>query len=131
MTRKTQLRLTLAGSSLLLTLGVLELAGRLTVPAPAERTDGFVNDSQLGWALPKASTMQWRGKAVRINRLGLRGPEPASGEKLALIVGDSSVFGDGVDDHQTMAAQLERALDGRMKVQNGGVPGYTCWQSRL
>ena len=48
-----------------------------------------------------------------------------------LIVGDSSVFGDGVDDDQTMSAQLARALDGRADVQNAGVPGYTCWQSRI
>ena len=71
------------------------------------------------------------GKQAQVNSLGFRGSEPVPGKPSVVIVGDSSVFGDGVDDHQTMSAQLARALDGRADVQNAGVPGYTCWQSRI
>ena len=41
------------------------------------------------------------------------------------------MFGDGVADHQTMPAQLAARLGPQVDVQNGGVPGYTCWQSRI
>ena len=131
MERKTRLRIALALGSLVLTLAVLEIAGRLVVPAPVERKDGFKHDDQLGWVLPKGERMVWRGRAAQVNSIGFRGSEPIAGAQSILIVGDSSVFGDGVDDGQTMSAQLARALGGQTDVQNGGVPGYTCWQSKI
>lgn len=131
MDRKTRLRIALALASLALTLAALEVTGRLLVPAPIARTDGFMHDDQLGWVLPKGERMMWRGKVAQVNSLGFRGNEPVDGVESVLIVGDSSVFGDGVNDRQTMAAHLTEALDGRVDVQNGGVPGYTCWQSRI
>ena len=131
MQRQTRLRIATAIGSLVITIAALEVAGRLVVPAPVERKDGFIHDDQLGWVLPKGERMIWRGKAAQVNALGFRGPEPRAGSKSVLIVGDSSVFGDGVDDHQTMSAQLARALGSSADVQNGGVPGYTCWQSRI
>ena len=131
MERKTRLRIALSLGSLALTFAALEITGRVVVPAPVERKDGFRNDDQLGWILPKGEQMVWRGKQAQVNSLGFRGSEPVPGKPTVLIVGDSSVFGDGVDDDQTMSAQLARALDGRADVQNAGVPGYTCWQSRI
>lgn len=119
--------------SLIGILTVLEILGRLTVqPPPEMRQDGFAADSVLGWALPAGTTMRWRGKNAAINSLGLRGQEPNPSADLSiLIVGDSSVFGDGVSDAQTMSAQLSRELGSSVDVQNGGVPGYTCTQSRI
>jgi|GEM_PF-1864905 len=131
MERKTRLRIALAIGSVVLTLAALEVTGRLLVPAPITRTDGFRHDDQLGWVLPTGERMVWRGKPAQVNSLGFRGNEPMADVESVLIVGDSSVFGDGVDDTQTMPAQLTQALGGRADVQNGGVPGYTCWQSRI
>ena len=114
-------------------LAVLEVTGRVVVPPPPEmRQDGFAADPVQGWALPAGTTMTWRGKRAAINRLGLRSPEPRADASLRiLIVGDSSVFGDGVSDTETFAAQMGRALGPSVDVQNGGVPGYTCRQSRV
>ncbi len=62
------------------------------------------------------------------NSLGLRGgeltPEPAEGMTRVAVVGDSIVFGHGVEDEQTLPAQLEQQLaaDGRFEVVNGGMP---------
>ena len=117
MERKTRLRIALSLGSLALTFAALEVTGRVVVPAPVERKDGFRNDDQLGWILPKGEQMVWRGKRAQVNSLGFRGSEPVPGKPSVVIVGDSSVFGDGVDDHQTMSAQLARALDGRADVQ--------------
>jgi hypothetical protein len=61
--------------------------------------------------------------SIRINAAGLRGAElgpPADGE--VVVVGDSQVFGLGVQEDETTPAQLGKAL-GRAVV-NAGVPTY-------
>jgi acyl-CoA thioesterase-1 len=50
-----------------------------------------------------------------------------------LVLGDSSFFGHGVREAETLPAQLEQALRARgvdARVQNFGVPGYSSIQSR-
>ncbi len=112
---------------------VLEAVGRWAIPGPPTREDQLVADVELGWALPREPQMNWRGTLARINRLGLRGRTPLDDPQATriLVVGDSSVFGDGVRDSQTLPDQLAQRLESRHQadVQNGGVPGYTCTQS--
>ena len=123
-------RALLALASLALCLGIAEVVGQRLQPDNPTRADGFVSDTKLGWILPAGTTMQWRGKPAQINELGLRGPEPKANPSLRiLMVGDSSMFGDGVKDNETMSAQLGRFLP-NADVQNAGVPGYTCIQTR-
>jgi lysophospholipase L1-like esterase len=131
MTRSPLLpRALLALAAALLALLGLEIAGRLLVPPP-EAQHGFEPDYELGWALPPSTEMDWRGQPLAVNSLGLRGPEPAPGGSLSLLsVGDSSVFGDGVRQEETFSARLEALLGPDARVHNGGVPGYTCPQSR-
>ena len=119
--------------SLAVALTAMEVGGRAFIqPPPEMRQDGFASDPVLGWALPAGTTMSWRGKPAAINGLGLRGPEPRSDARTRiLVVGDSSIFGDGVGDNNTLTAQMGRALGPSVDVQNGGVPGYTCRQSRI
>jgi lysophospholipase L1-like esterase len=84
-----------------------------------------------------APSRRWDGLGRRglafsagINSLGYRGAEPpreAAANLRVLFVGDSFVFGDAVQDHETWPAQLETAL-GCAKpvvVYNAGVPGAT------
>jgi len=60
---------------------------------------------------------------VRINRDGYRGGELAApGADDVLVVGDSQVFGLGVEEDQTFSARLAEAL--HRPVMNGGVPTY-------
>jgi hypothetical protein len=62
--------------------------------------------------------------SVRINRDGLRGadlPPPRDAE--IVVVGDSQVFGLGVEEHETASAELARVLGGA-PVINAGVPTY-------
>jgi hypothetical protein len=60
---------------------------------------------------------------VRINRDGFRGGEPpAPGPDEVLVVGDSQVFGLGVEEDEAFSAGLARAL--HRTVINAGVPTY-------
>jgi hypothetical protein len=66
--------------------------------------------------------------SVRINARGFRGadwPKPSDGE--ILVVGDSQVFGLGVEEGETFSAELARILAGKgapRAVLNAGVPTY-------
>lgn len=68
--------------------------------------------------------------SVRIDALGLRGEDPGpkrAGEKRLLMVGDSLVFGYGVEAEAALPARLQAALGELgmpVTVGNGGVPGF-------
>lgn len=65
-----------------------------------------------------------------ISSQGIRGDEletKAAGEKRLLVLGDSFVFGWGVEEHKTLAAQLERRLAVEhpgWRALNAGTPGF-------
>lgn len=71
---------------------------------------------------------------ARINRQGFRGPdrkfEKDPGVVRIVLLGDSYIFGQGVGDDQTAAAQLEKILNAqapagnRYEVLNFGISGY-------
>ncbi len=73
-----------------------------------------------------------------IGPLGLRGPAPEvprpPGRERLLVIGDSSFFGHGIPDDQTIAVQLESALKARgidVDVVNGAIPGYSTEQTKI
>ncbi|MEC8194208.1 MAG: GDSL-type esterase/lipase family protein [Myxococcota bacterium] len=67
-----------------------------------------------------------------VDSIGLRAPVPTGArgadEQRVMILGDSSFFGFGVADDQTMAAHLARRLGGATVI-NGAIPGYSTEQS--
>ena len=85
-------------------------------------------DPELGVRLRPHATMRFGFQDnpvndIRVNSAGYRGEDwPDGRANEILVVGDSQVFGLGVNDHETMAAQLAE-LTGR-PVLNGGVPTY-------
>ena len=88
----------------------------------------YVADPKLGVRLRPGATerVSFGGNPVthvRINGDGLRGAElPAPRADEILVVGDSQVFGLGVEEQETFAARLGQ-LTGR-PVVNAGVPTY-------
>jgi hypothetical protein len=90
---------------------------------------GFAEfDSLLGWVPRPYAQHTWRdGWSARIDGDRLRhNGSIEEGVRLDILpilaVGDSTAFGDEVEDHQSWPAQLERRLGRR--VQNAGVGGY-------
>ena len=78
------------------------------------------------------------GTTATIAEIGLREPIPEvprpAGRQRLMVLGDSTFFGHGVDDDQTMEAQLQRELRQRgldVDVVNGAIPGYSTAQTRL
>jgi len=70
---------------------------------------------------------------VTINRLGLRGPEwtleKPPGVRRIMALGDSSVFGLGVEDHQVFTSLLDDVVGDGVQVINAAVPGYSTYQA--
>lgn len=92
----------------------------------------YVPDAELGARLEPGATMAFKLgdnplTHISVNSHGFRGAEwpsaaASSDRDEILIVGDSQVFGLGVDDDQTFSAVLAEQLD--RTVLNAGVPTY-------
>lgn len=118
----------IAGGSALAALVGAELAFRHADDGAFPHLNVYEADGALGTRLrPGASQrVSFHGNPVtdvRINAAGFRGGEwPAHTEGEVVMVGDSQVFGLGVEERETIAAQLARET-GR-SVINAGVPTY-------
>jgi hypothetical protein len=118
------------GIGALLAIGLMELGLVLVWGVILGNHRLLVSDAALGWrAQPDARYSQRRGdgqtwsyetQAEGYRRLPEGGGEAAP---LALFLGDSFVFGEGVDADQHFLAHL--AASGRYRIRNGGVVGYS------
>jgi hypothetical protein len=134
---RTRRRIALiAASSALLVLG-LEVAARVAAHALG-RERGLDLDPELGWKpLPdveKRGALWGDARPARTNALGWRDAPRAiaksPGVRRALCLGDSFVFGVGVDDGARVTEELERALPG-LEAWNLGVTGFGPDQETL
>ncbi|MCK6505070.1 GDSL-type esterase/lipase family protein [Myxococcota bacterium] len=144
----------LAGLALLISLAGVEALFRLAGlgrPVVADDVEfrwtpsspfQAVGDPDIAWGLRPGWTgaqvylrmpegVELHRAEVRVNALGLRGPElaPRSGGGAArlLLLGDSVTFGQGLAEEQTIPAGLARRLPG-VEVVNGGTPGWCLRQ---
>ncbi|NOZ86340.1 MAG: SGNH/GDSL hydrolase family protein [Deltaproteobacteria bacterium] len=74
---------------------------------------------------------------VRSNNVGMRGPDikipKPKGLKRIVLVGDSMIFGAGLEEKDTISSKLQDGMNavlgpGRVEVVNGGVCGYNALQ---
>ncbi len=72
----------------------------------------------------------------RLNNLGMRmnkdsTPKPRVGTKRILLIGDSFVFGTGIDQNETLNYFLDNLLPENTEVLNGGIPTLSSLQTNL
>lgn len=97
----------------------------------------MIEDEQRGWKLqPSTVLCTARDVQVRINGMGLRGPEIGPhrpGEIRIMTVGDSSIFGYGVPEAAVFSEVAAEELRGQwsppVAAVNGAIPGYDTEQS--
>lgn len=129
-------RLIFSVIAVLLGILVLEVLARVLI-APWTPPESLPFHPRLLWSM-SPGTHRMAGVEVRINSLGLRGPEvevprPPQ-EKRILVLGDSSIFGFGVTEAANFSSQLQQVLNAqpgrdRVTVINGGMVGYSSLQS--
>lgn len=130
-------------------LEVDELQATGEEPVPQERRKArkrkfntmYADDERLGYRLAKNFEYDWEHPEFRMlvktNSLGLREDREFADKQALriLVLGDSFVFGLGVQRSETFQAVLERRLSKRLgqavEVINAGVPGYGTCHERL
>jgi hypothetical protein len=138
--REWQQRLLLVVMSTGVVLVAAEIVARF-LWAPGERQRVIRYDPELGWSLIPGSNLHSvdtdRGLDyhIRINSLGLRDPErsrrPPAGTTRVLMLGDSMVFGPGIEMGQRCSNRLDVAMGDRVEVLNAGVGGWGTDQEYL
>jgi hypothetical protein len=113
---------------LLVGLILTELAFRWRDDGAFPHVNVYLPDAELGARLEPGAEQKFKLRGnpltrIRINSAGYRGAElPPPSKDEILVVGDSQVFGLGVEEHETFSAGLA-AITGR-PVINAGVPTY-------
>src|SRR5262249_13952739 len=126
-----------ASVSSLLALGAGEILVRATCGVPLRERLPIVEvraSPRRGYEMVPDRDHFTYENPVHVNRLGLRGPDlakKAPGELRILCLGDSTTYGQGVAEEDTIPACLEAELarlsppgSRRVRVVNGGVRGY-------
>jgi lysophospholipase L1-like esterase len=133
----------LSAVSLLITLIALESALRLFGYNPPSYllrgTDYTLRPSEypgLNYELSPGAATKARGKEIKINSQGFRGPEPSSNpaRQRVIVLGDSITFGHNLALEETFPFLLQQQLlsQGRNpEVLNFGVTGYDTLQEVL
>ncbi len=86
-------------------------------------------DERLVCAGPRSQKTEFNTYHYFINSLGARNSfEVAPGDRVVYLLGDSFIFGFGLDDGYTLADFLG-SLDPERKYLNLGVPGFNIWDS--
>lgn len=111
------------------------------MPETSRFLDTMIREQPIGYRLQPGLSGHFNGARYEVNALGLRGPEVAvpkpAGEKRVLFVGDSVVFGVGVNNDETIPAIVESLADQRssnpdqLRVLNMGVPSYNTEQELI
>lgn len=118
-----------AALGLLAGLAIAEGAFWLRDGGAFPHLNSYVADPALGVRLQPGATQRisFGGNPVtqvRVNASGFRGADwPAPGGEEILVVGDSQVFGLGVEEGETFISGLEKELGGA-RVINAGVPTW-------
>ena len=132
--------------SLIISISICELVSRKFISIGYSK---FVNKNELNWKTrhnvkKHTLTPKYKGvltspefnNIINVNSMGFRGPEPIYPLELTtkkvFVIGDSFVFGWGVEEHNAIPAKIEyffnESMDSEVSAWNLGVPDYTTQQ---
>ena len=103
-------------------------------PLPASKAGHTVlkGNPYLLYEYPPGTYFE-QGVTVRINGLGLRGPEvqtpKPAGRRRLLTTGDSSVFGFGVAEGEVFSQVAAEALGPGVEAVSAAIPGYSTFET--
>lgn len=122
----------LLAAALVVFFGGIELLLRMTgvekgrpEPIPIYRRN---EDPRINYDLKPSMRVRALRSVITTDSRGFRSPEPDAAKETIAVLGDSIVFGYGVEDDETVAARLAASLEHRYNVVNAGVPGYNLRQ---
>ncbi len=135
-------RVLIAACSFLITLVIAEITVRVLFPDWAPRTPRLVqfwqHDELYGWSHIPSTSGRFKSFGfdvqVDINAQGFRGPvatpvrDPS--KKRVLVIGDSFVWGFGVEQEETFVSRMAEQCP-ELEVINFGVSGYSTDQELL
>ena len=120
---------------------IIDPAGISYYPETARLFDEMVIEEPIGYRFPPGMSGTYYGVSVQTNSLGMRDREVPSSkgadEFRILILGDSVVFGYGVEFEDSIPYQLEHILNDkasgarRYRTLNMGVPSYNTEQELI
>ena len=120
---------------------ILDPAGISYYPETASLLDQMIIEEPIGYRFPPNMSGRFHGVHVQTNSLGLRDREiptiKSPAEYRILMMGDSVVFGMGVEFEDSIPFQLEHLLnqeagqDRRYRTVNMGVPSYNTEQELI
>lgn len=141
--RTNQFRVVASTGVLVAVLALLEGGARVLAPelpvwrAPDNSAVVMTGNETRLWGMTEGVRKNG-GVTCSIGPLGLRGTAPVvprpPGRQRILLVGDSSFFGHGIPDDQTIVVQLQAELERRgidVDVVNGAIPGYSTEQTKI
>ncbi|MAA78275.1 MAG: hypothetical protein CL916_03370 [Deltaproteobacteria bacterium] len=109
-----------------------EVIARLLLNENTPKGTPLDGHSELGWQLPRDEVDQ-EGHPVRRDSQGMRVTSSnSSAAQVVYTIGDSSIFGHGLEDHETLHAHIEKEAKKEgisLKSITGAVPGYSSVQS--
>ncbi len=128
-------RLLFSAVVLLALLALVEIGVRIVwdPPESALAADGILmeaNPTRI-WSLPEGDHVGF-GASYSVDAQGLRRVNTTGARFKVLTTGDSSIFGHGLEDADTLHASLAQAFVDRgvsVDVYCGGVPGYSSEQT--
>jgi hypothetical protein len=107
---------------------VLKARGRMNLDPPLVHLEpGDRISAELRSYLDERTRVRF---SFSIDEQGLRRTLPSvESDRRILMVGDSALFGTGVDDEQTIASHLQSLVGSSYQVVNAGVGGYSGFQA--
>lgn len=128
--RRILLNIGVAILSLAVFISLLEVGLRLTGRTTGQKPSPIYEKNSnplIGYDLKPNMHVKAFGATITTDSHGFRSPEINSSKPVFVVMGDSVAFGYGVEDSETLSAQIQGRMPS-LGIANAAVPGYSIIQ---